>query len=117
MVPFARPRLGHAVRGGALAVALAAATAAVAVAGACGGGAVSTETPVETFNRVAEARNVRLECPEEVDKGKEFDCTLHGTRTGKTATVRIEGLSDKDAVVDAADGAAFNNAVQQVTQP
>jgi hypothetical protein len=88
-----------------------------AVMGACGNGTVATRTPVENFNRVAEARDVKLVCPEEVDKGKQFDCTLQGTKTGKTATVRMEGLDDKDAVVNAADGPAFISAVQQVTQP
>ncbi len=105
-----RRRAAHCLRASALATAL-------ATVGACGNGTVATRTPVETFNRVAEARDVKLACPEEVDKGKEFDCTLQGTRTGKTATVKMEGLGDKDAVVNAADGPAFNNAVQQVTRP
>lgn len=86
-----------------------------AVVGACGNGTVATRTPVETFNRQSD--EVKLVCPEEVDKGEQFDCTLQGTKTGKTATVRMEGLDDKDTVVDAADGPAFNSAVQQVKQP
>ncbi len=78
---------------------------------------MSTRTAVETFNRVAEARQVKIMCPEEVDKGAEFECTLQGTNTGKTAQVRMEAMNDEDDYLDAADGPAFNNAVQQVTQP
>lgn len=84
----------------------------------CGGGTVSSTKAVEAFNRLAEARNVALECPEEFDKDKrEVDCTLRGTKTGKTAPVKIESLSDEDDLIEAADGAEFNRAVQQVTQP
>ncbi len=72
---------------------------------------------METFNRVAEARQVKLICPEEVDKGAEFECTLEGTNTGKTAKVKMEAISDEDDFLDAADGPAFKNAVEQVTQP
>ena len=73
---------------------------------------------MDTFNRVAEARQVKLMCPEKIDKGIErFECTLQGTNTGKTAKVQMEAISDEDDYLNAADGPAFKNAVEQVTQP
>ena len=100
------------LRAGALAAALAGGGTA------CGDGAVSTSEGVEAFNRVAEARQVRLVCPEKVDRGaEEMDCTLHGTKTGKTAVVKMTAMDDKEEVPDAVDGRAFRSAVEQVSQP
>ncbi|MDQ3571040.1 MAG: hypothetical protein M3396_10580 [Actinomycetota bacterium] len=85
---------------------------------ACGDDTIATKTAVEGFNRAAEPRDVRLMCPEEIDKGvKEMDCTLQGTKTGKTAAVKMEAISDESEFLETTDGAAFRNAVEQVTQP
>ena len=102
----------QAVRASALAVAIATGGAA------CGDDTVATKTAVEGFNRAAEPRDVRLMCPEEIDKGaEEMDCTLQGTKTGKTAKVKMEAISDESQFLETTDGPAFNNAVEQVTQP
>ena len=98
----------------------ASALALLAAAGGpgCGRDTVTSGKAVQAFNRVAEARGVALRCPERVDSSTEtIDCTLEGTRTGKTAPVKMRGLGGEDDFIDAVDGTAFNNAVQQVTQP
>ncbi len=85
---------------------------------ACGDDTVDTKTAVERFNQTAASRGVRLMCPEELDKGvKEMDCTLEGTKTGKTAGVKMEAISDESDFPETTDGAAFTNAVEQVTRP
>ena len=90
----------------------------VALGAACGDDTVSTNEAVEALNRQIEARGVRLDCPEEVDKGnREFDCQLQGTKTGKTTTVRMATPERGSDVLDTADGAAFRNAVEEVTRP
>jgi hypothetical protein len=105
-------RVGHRLRAGALALAVAAGGAG------CGSDTVSSAKAVETFNRVAAARDVKLTCPEELDKGLDhIDCTLQGTKTGKTAAVKVRGIDTEDDFLDAVDGAEFNKAVQEVTQP
>ncbi len=84
----------------------------------CGSDTVSTDEAVQGFNRQVEVRDVRLRCPEEVDKGSEgFDCQLEGTKTGKTTTVKMAPLERESDVLDVADGVAFRNAVEQVTRP
>ena len=84
----------------------------------CGDDTVSTDEAVQAFNRQVEVREVRLMCPEEVDgASKEFDCQLQGTKTGKTATVKMAPLERESDVLDVADSAAFRNAVAEVTQP
>ncbi len=89
-----------------------------AAAIACGNDTVSTTEAVEGFNRQVEVRDVKLTCPEEVDKGREgFECQLQGTKTGKTVTVRMAELERESDVLDVADGAAFRNAIEQVTRP
>ncbi len=106
-------RVGHRVWAGALAV-----VAAAGGAGCGGDDTVSSTKAVEAFNRVAEARNVRLMCPEDVNKKvKEIDCTLQGTKTGKTATVKMRAIGEETDFLDAVDGNEFRNAVERVTQP
>ena len=91
----------------------------VAAAGGagCGRDTLSSADAVEAFNELAKARDVRLMCPEDIRKKQEIDCTLQGTKTGKTAAVKMRGIDTEDDFLDAVDGAEFNKAVQGVTQP
>ena len=112
MVNLVPRRVGHGLCAAVLAVAVAAGGAG------CGDDTVSSSKAVEAFNRVAAARNVKLMCPEELDKGlDQIDCTLQGTKTGKTAPVKMRGIDTEDDFLDAVDGNEFARAVQAVTQP
>ena len=91
----------------------------VAAAGGagCGRDTLSSADAVEAFNELAKARDVRLMCPEDIRKKQEIDCTLQGTKTGKTAPVKMRGLDNEDDFIDAVDGEQFRNALERVTQP
>lgn len=100
-------------RGG---TALAAGAIAVVFATGCGQ-KTDVSKGVEDFNRELEPNGLLLECPKEVKggEGTEFDCTLKGTRNGKSTTVKLKiGKEEGDLVIDAADQKAFDVARQEV---
>jgi hypothetical protein len=72
---------------------------------------------IEDFNRTLEPNGLTLECPKEVKggEGTQFECTLKGTRNGKSAPVMLKiGKEEGDLVIDAADQKAFDTARQEV---
>jgi len=100
-------------RGG---TALAAGAVAVVFAAGCGA-KTDISKGVEDFNRTLEPNGLTLECPKEVSggEGTKFDCTLRGTRNGKSTTVQLKiGKEEGDLVIDAADQKAFDTARQEV---
>jgi Domain of unknown function (DUF4333) len=92
---------------------------AIALALATGCGAkTDVSKGVEDFNRNLEANGLTLECPKEIKggEGTEFDCTLKGTRNGKSAPVKLKVAKEEgDLVIDAADQKAFDVARQEVS--
>jgi hypothetical protein len=96
--------------------ALCACVAAAVVAAGCGA-KTDVSAGVEDFNRDLAGDGLALECPKEVDggEGTEFDCTLKGTRNGKSAPVKLKVAKEEgDLVIDAADQKAFETAKQEV---
>jgi hypothetical protein len=96
--------------------ALVACVAVVVVAAGCG---AKTEISrgVEDFNRDLAPEGLTLDCPKEVKggEGTEFDCTLRGTRSGKSAPVKLKIAKEEgDLVLDEADPKAFDVAKQEV---
>jgi hypothetical protein len=91
------------------------ALAAVFVAGC--GQKTDISKGIEDFNRTLEPNGLTLECPKEIKggEGTEFDCTLKGTRNGKSAPVKLKiGKEEGDLVIYAADQKAFDVARQEV---
>jgi hypothetical protein len=91
------------------------AIAAVFVAGC--GKTTDISKGVEDFNRTLEPNGLTLDCPKEIKggEGTEFDCTLKGTRNGKSAPVKLKiGKEEGDLVINAADQKAFDTARQEV---
>jgi len=92
------------------------AVAALAVVFA-GCGKTDISKGVEDFNRTLEPNGLTLDCPKEIQggEGTEFQCTLKGTRNGKSAPVTLKiGKEEGDLVIDAADQKAFDTARQEV---
>jgi hypothetical protein len=97
------------------ALAAVAAAAAVLVAGC--GSKTDVSGGVEDFNKDLAADQLALDCPKEVKggEGTEFDCTLKGTKNGKSAPVRLKIAKEEgDLVIGAADQQAFDTARQEV---
>jgi hypothetical protein len=103
--------------GGRARIAVAAGAAAALLAAGCGS-KTDVSAGVEDFNRTLEPQGAMLECPKEVkgNEGTVFDCTLMGTRSGKSAPVQLKIAKEEgDLVVDAADQKAFDLARAEVT--
>lgn len=98
---------------GALALILAVGTAA------CGddGDKVKLSKAVDSANEALRPLNAKLNCPDTVDKDTTgFDCTVQGTNTGKTATFKAVLVGQNRDTVAAADEAALQAAVGEVTK-
>ena len=96
--------------------ALAAAAAAAVFAVGCGS-KTDVSKGVEDFNRTLEPQGVKLACPKEVkgNEGTVFECTLMGTKNGKSAPVQLKIAKEEgDLVIDAADQKAFDVARAEV---
>lgn len=90
---------------------------AVLVFGVGCGSKTDVSAGVDDFNRDLAADGLALECPKEVNggEGTEFDCTLRGTRSGKSTPVKLKIAKEEgDLVIDAADQKAFETARQEV---
>ena len=97
-------------------LALAAGAAAALLATGCGS-KTDVSAGVEDFNRTLEPQGAMLECPKEVDgnEGTVFECTLKGTRSGKSVPVQLKIAKEEgDLVIDAADQKAFDMARAEV---
>jgi len=96
------------------------AVAACVVAGAAAlgcGAKTDVSAGVEDFNKDLAGEGLALDCPKEVKggEGTEFDCTLKGTRNGKSVPVKLKVAKEEgDLVIDAADQKAFETARQEV---
>ncbi|MBA2751528.1 MAG: hypothetical protein H0U41_04715 [Actinobacteria bacterium] len=91
--------------------------AALLVIGAagCGGDKLDTTEAVESFNTQFKAFEVKLDCPDTIDKDvTEVDCTIQGNKTGKTAPVTLAVSGDKEKTVTPKDDAAVQRAVEEV---
>lgn len=93
--------------------------AAVVLAG-CGGERSNVSGGVDQVNTALAARGAKLECPKEVDggAGATFECTLKGTRTGKSAKIKMKIVKEKGALAVDFNGQAaeVQAAIRQVTQ-
>jgi hypothetical protein len=90
--------------------ALAVGASAIVFAAGCGA-KTDVSAGVEDFNKTLEPNGLTLDCPKEIKggEGTEFDCTLRGTRNGKSAPVKLKVAKEEgDLVIDAADQKAFD---------
>ena len=96
---------------------LCAGVVAIAVSvGAVGcGSKADISQAIDSANKQLEAADAKLSCPDEVDnESKPFDCTVTGTKTGKTAPVKMKIESDS---ITPADQDAYQKALEQVSGP
>jgi len=93
---------------GAFAAVLAVGTAA------CGGGKADISKAVDAANEQLKAVDVKLSCPDKVDKDAQFDCTVQGTKTGKTATIKANVAGEKKDTLTPVDNNAYQQSVEQV---
>ncbi|HEX5909752.1 MAG TPA: hypothetical protein VFY44_04610 [Thermoleophilaceae bacterium] len=77
-------------------------TAAFAVG--CGGETTDISAAVDDTNKNLQGA-AKLDCADEIDggEGTKFDCTLKGTKSGKTETVNLKIEKDGIAPVDEKD--------------
>ena len=93
--------------------------AALLVIGAagCGGDKLDTTEAVESFNTQFKAFEVKLDCPDTIDKDvTEVDCTIQGDKTGKTAPVKLAVAGEKEKTLTPKDDAALQRAVEEVVR-
>ena len=91
----------------------------LALGAACGGeDKIEISKFVENANEAIKPFDATLKCPDKVDKKTTgFDCTVQGTKTGKTATVRAILVGEGDnRTITAADESAFQTAVGEVAR-
>ena len=94
---------------------LAASGALVLIAGC--GDKTDVSAGVDDFNKELATDGLTLDCPKEIDggEGTVFECTLRGTKNGKSAPVKLKVTKENgDLVVDVADQAAFDQVRQEV---
>ena len=87
----------------------------VAVAGC--GDKTDVSAGVADFNKELAPEGLALDCPKEVmgGEGTVFDCTMKGTKNGKSAPVQLKVVKEgNDLVVDVADKAAYEQVRQEV---
>jgi len=91
---------------------------ALALAG-CGGEKSNVSGGVDAVNRELAPQEARLDCPDQVDgaEGAEFECTLRGTRSGRTTKIRMRIVEEGGqlAVDFAGDRAQVQRALRRVT--
>ncbi len=81
-------------------------------AAGCGQDKADISAAVKAANDQLAPSDARLNCPKEVDDSSEpFDCTVTGTKTGKTAPVKVKIEGD---TITPADDAAYQQALEQV---
>jgi hypothetical protein len=94
------------------------AAGAIAVVFAAGcGDKTDVSAGVDDFNKELASDALVLDCPKEIagGEGTVFQCTLRGTKNGKSAPVQLKVAKENgDLVVDVADQAAFDQTRQEV---
>ena len=86
-------------------------------AAGCGGDKLDTTEAVESFNTQFKAFEVKLDCPDTIDKDvTEVDCTIQGDKTGKTAPVKLAVAGEKEKTLTPKDDAALQRAVEEVVR-
>ena len=96
--------------------ALAVGASAIVFAAGCGA-KTDVSAGVEDFNKTLEPNGLTLDCPKEIKggEGTVFDCTMKGTKNGKSAPVKLKVVKEgDDLVVDVADQAAYDQVRQEV---
>jgi hypothetical protein len=93
---------------------LAAGAVAAALFTGCGGTTTDITAAVDDTNKNL-APDATIDCPDTVDggEGTEFDCTLKGSKSGKTKTVKVKVIKDGIAPVSQAD---YEAAVAEVSK-
>jgi hypothetical protein len=101
-------------RGGGLAIA---AVSLVAASG-CGGETTDVSKGVANINKdLLNAQGVRLDCPKNVNggAGTVFNCTLHSSRTKKSAKLRMKvAKQNGQLAVDIANEKEFREALRKI---
>jgi hypothetical protein len=80
----------------------------------CGGTTTDISAAVDDTNNSLKQDNVTIDCPDEVDggEGTKFECTLKGTKSGKTEKIEAKVIKDGIAPVDQA---GYEEAVARVS--
>jgi hypothetical protein len=94
------------------------AVGAIAAVFAAGCGKTDVSGGVADLNQDLEQNGLTLECPKEIQggEGTVFECTLRGTRNGKSTPVQLKiGKEEGDLVVTPADQKAYDMARQEVS--
>ena len=90
-----------------------------AFAAGCGGEKSDVSGGVNAINQELAQQGARLDCPKEVDggEGATFDCTLRGTRTNKSAPIKMKIVKENDelAVDFAGSRAQVQATIRRVT--
>jgi hypothetical protein len=98
-------------RGRARVTLAAGALALVLAASGCTTDKTDVSAGVDDFNKELAPEGLALDCPKEIKggEGTVFQCTLKGTRNGKSAPVQLKVAKESgDLVVDAANQAEFD---------
>lgn len=91
-----------------------AALLAVGAAG-CGGDKLDISKAVESANSQLQAVDVKLACPDTVDKDAvDIDCTVQAAKTGKTAPVKFTVAGEQKDTLTAKDQTAYQQALEEV---
>ncbi len=86
-------------------------------AASCGGDKLDISQAVDKVNSQLEALDVKLTCPDTVDKdAAEFDCVVQANKTGKTAPVKYTVTGEDKDTLAPKDQAAFQKTLEEVLQ-
>lgn len=108
MTPPARRHVSRNVA--ALAFTLVMATAA------CGDDTVDISPAVTKVNEVLAGREVKVDCPDEVENSSEpFDCKVTGTKTGKSSTAKFKLTGEDKDTLDADSQEGLEKAITEAT--
>ena len=111
MTPPPRRRVSRSV------VALALILAVVTTA-ACGDDTVDISPAVTKVNEVLAGREVKVDCPDEVENSSEpFDCKVTGTKTGKSSTAKFKLTGEDKDTLDADSQEGLEKAITEATGP
>ena len=81
---------------------------------ACGGGKADISKAVDAANEQLKTVDVKLSCPDEVDQDAQFDCTVQGTKTGKTATIKANVAGENKDTLTPVDQTAYQKSIEEV---
>ena len=87
------------------------------VAASCGGDKLDVSKAVDNVNSQLKAIDVKLTCPETVDKdAAEFDCVMQSNKTGKTAPVKYTVTGEDKDTLAPKDQAALQRTLQEIVE-